>query len=63
MISTRRHVIAFKNINSGLVPLIEGPSHSHSPMQNETNGTIMSAYVHPVAIVKQMCTLMFTTSV
>ena len=38
-------------------------SHSHSPMLNETNCTHAGAYAHPVASVKQMCTLMFTTSV
>jgi len=56
-------MIAFITINSGLVPLIESPSHPYSPMLNETNGTCMSAYAHPVASVKQMCTLMFTASV
>ena len=32
-------------------------------MLNETNCTYMRVYAHPVASVKQMCTLMFTTSV
>jgi len=32
-------------------------------MLNETNFTYMRAYAHPVASVRQMCTLMFTTSV
>ena len=39
------------------------PPHPHSPMRNETNCTCMSTYAHPVASVKQICTLMFTTPV
>jgi len=39
------------------------PPHPHSPMLNETNCAYMHAYAHPVASVKQMCTLMLTTSV
>jgi len=39
------------------------PPHPHSPMLNETNCTYMRAYAHPAASVKQMCTIMFTTSV
>ena len=39
------------------------PPHPHSPMLNETNCTYTRTYAHPVASVKQMCPLMFTTSV
>jgi len=39
------------------------PSILVPPMLNETNCTYMRACAHPVASVKQMCTLMFATSV
>jgi len=39
------------------------PPYPYSPILNETNCTYMRAYAHPVASVKQMFTLMFTTSV
>ena len=50
--------------NTPIFPSVKNnPPRQAASTLNETNCTYMSTYAHPVASVKQMCTLMFTTPV